>query len=397
MEISPDGASLRPRSRFARFTNLPELQQMFRAFADVQTAAMLELPRPRLESGKPLVVACPMSAEQYALQQHLVQRYERLRSQKVDPREDNALNITTDGRKLAIDARMLSATAPDFPGSKVHALVENVVAIWSRTAATRGTQMLFCDIGVHPTPWGYSAYDDIIQKLVARGIPRAQIAVVGDADSDAKKQALFEKVRGGSVRVLIGSTQKMGTGTNVQKRLAALHHLDAPWKPAEVEQRDGRILRQGNTNEEVAIYRYVTEGSFDAYMWQALETKARFIAQVMSGDNVFRRAEDIGGQELSYAEVKAIASGNPAVLTLAEADAELQRLTVLKKNHLDEQYVARRSVHDLPGTIADLSERLSSLTTDQATVTAHAADSMTIGGLSCSREDAPGILAGQLD
>jgi N12 class adenine-specific DNA methylase len=278
MEISPDGASLRPRSRFARFTNLPELQQMFRAFSDVQTPQMLNLPRPRLESGKPIVVACPMSEEQHALQQELVKRYERLRSEKVDPRVDNALAITTDGRKLATDARMLSATAPDFAGSKVNALVDNVAAIWKRTAATRGTQMVFSDMGVNPTQWGYSVYDEITRKLVARGIPREQIAAVGDADSDAKKQALFEKVRSGAVRVLIGSTQKMGTGTNVQKRLAALHHLDAPWKPAEVEQREGRILRQGNENEEVAVYRYVTEGSFDAYMWQALETKARFIS-----------------------------------------------------------------------------------------------------------------------
>src|SRR5204862_890629 len=174
---------------------------------------------------------------------------------------------------------------------------------------------------------------------------------IGDADSDAKKQALFEKVRSGQVRVLLGSTAKMGLGTNVQKRLVALHELDAPWKPAEVEQREGRILRQGNENAEVAIYRYVTTGSFDSYMWQALETKARFIAQVMTGESARRRAEDIGGQELSYAEVKAIASGNPAVLTLAEADAELQRLSVLKKNHLDEQYVARRKVRDLPSAI----------------------------------------------
>ena len=196
------------------------------------------------------------------------------------------------------------------------------------------------------------------RSSIARGIPREQIAAIGDADSDAKKQALFERVRSGQVRVLIGSTQKMGTGTNVQKRLVALHHLDAPWKPAEVEQREGRILRQGNENEEVAIYRYVTEGSFDAYMWQALETKARFIAQVMTGDSAVRRAEDIGGQELSYAEVKAIASGNPAVLTLAEADAELQRLAVLKKNHADEQYLARRSVRELPETIDRLTKRL---------------------------------------
>ena len=397
MEISPDGKTLKPRSRFARFTNLPELQQMFRAFSDVQTAEMLDLPTPRLETGKPIVVACPMSEEQHELQQKLVERYERLRSQKVDPRDDNALNITTDGRKLATDARMLSPAVPDFPQSKINRLVENVVSIWKKTAATRGTQMIFCDMGVHPTPWGYSAYDDIIRKLVARGIPRDQIAAAGDAESDAKKQALFEKVRQGSVRLLIGSTQKMGTGTNVQKRLVALHHLDAPWKPAEVEQREGRILRQGNDNEEVAVYRYVTEGSFDAYMWQALETKARFISQVITGDNAARRAEDIGGQELSYAEVKAIASGNPAVLTLAEADAELQRLTLLKKNHLDEQYVARRSVRDLPSTIASLSERLSSLTSDQATAVAHADDPITLGRPTYSREDAPAVLAGQLD
>src|SRR5438309_6873389 len=397
MEISPDGASLRPRSRFARFTNLPELQQMFRAFSDVQTAEMLDLPRPRLQGGKPAVVACPMSEEQHQLQQELVERYERLRSQKVDPRIDNALNITTDGRKLATDARMLSATAPDFPESKVNRLVENVTATWNRTTATRGTQMIFADMGVNPTPWGYSPYGEIIAKLVAHGIPREQIAAIGDAESDAKKQALFEKVRQGSVRVLIGSTQKMGTGTNVQKRLVALHHLDAPWKPAEGEPRDGRILRQGHENEEVAIFRYVTEGSFDAYMWQTLQTKAKFLHQFLTDGNAARRAEDIGSQELSYAEVKAIASGNPAVLTLAEADAELQRLTLLKKNHLDEQYVARRSVRDLPSTIASLNERLSKLTADEATATAHASDPITLGKRSWSREDAPAVLADQLD
>jgi hypothetical protein len=292
---------------------------------------------------------------------------------------------------------MLSATAPDFPTSKINRLVENVASMWRETTATRGTQTIFADMGVNPTPWGYSPYDEIIAKLVAQGIPREQIAAIGDAESDAKKQALFEKVRQGSVRVLIGSTQKMGTGTNVQKRLVALHHLDAPWKPAEVEQREGRILRQGNENAEVAIYRYVTEGSFDAYMWQALETKARFIAQVMRGENGLRRAEDIGGQELSYAEVKAIASGNPAVLTLAEADAELQRLTLLKKNHLDEQFVARRSVRDLPTRVASLSEWLSKFTADGATAAVHAGDLITIGKRDLAREDAPAVLARQLD
>jgi N12 class adenine-specific DNA methylase len=397
MEISPDGAGLRPRSRFARFTNLPELQQMFRAFSDVQTAEMLNLPRPKLKGDKPIVVACPMSDEQCQLQQELVERYDRLRSQKVDPRVDNALAITTDGRKLATDARMLDATAPDFPESKVNRLVENVAAIWKDSAATRGTQMIFADMGVNATPWGYSPYQEIIQKLIAAGVPAGQIACIGDAESDAKKQALFEKVRQGSVRVLIGSTQKMGTGTNVQKRLVALHHLDAPWKPAEVEQRDGRILRQGNENLEVSIYRYVTEGSFDAYMWQALETKARFIGQVMTGDNAARRAEDIGGQELSYAEVKAIASGNPAVLTLAEADAELQRLTLLKKNHLDEQYVARRSVRDLPDRISSLKDRLQKLTTDEATASQHDLDPITIGKQAIAREDVPAVLGKKLE
>ncbi|MGE3804462.1 MAG: DEAD/DEAH box helicase family protein [Gemmataceae bacterium] len=396
MEISPDGASLRPRSRFARFTNLPELLQMFRAFADVQTAEMLDLPRPSLKGGKAAVVACPMSEEQHALQQELVARYDRLRTQKVDPRIDNALAITTDGRKLALDARLLSDQAADFPHSKVNALVDNVADIWSRSAATRGTQLVFCDMGVHPTGWRYSVYEEIVAKLTARGIPRPEIAAVGDADSDAKKQALFEKVRNGQVRVLLGSTQKMGTGTNVQKRLVALHHLDAPWKPAEVEQREGRILRQGNDNDEVSIHRYVTEGSFDAYMWQALETKARFIAQVMTGECAVRKAEDVAAHELSYAEVKAIASGNPAVLTLAEADAELQRLTLLKKNHLDEQFVARRSVRELPATITGLSERLTQLAADQATVKSHADDPIVVGARPGSFEDALGMLGSEL-
>ena len=397
MEISPDGASLRPRSRFAKFTNLPELQQMFRSFADVQTAEMLDLPRPKLETGKAIVVACPMSDEQSKLQEGLVARYERLRKEKVDPRVDNALAITTDGRKLALDPRLLSARASDFSESKINSLVENVAAIWRRTAATRGAQMIFSDLGVNPMPWGYSAYDEVIAKLVAKGIPRGEIAAIGDADSDAKKQALFERVRSGSVRVLIGSTQKMGTGTNVQKRLVALHHLDAPWKPAEVEQREGRILRQGNSNEEVAIYRYVTEGSFDAYIWQALETKARFIAQVITGESAVRRAEDVGGQELSYAEVKAIASGNPAVLTLAEADTELQRLVILKKNHADEQYLARRALRELPETVERLKKRLAGLSADMATAAAHEPDPIVIGDRPCSRTDVPDILARRLD
>ena len=378
MEISPDGASLRPRSRFAKFTNLPELQQMFRSYADVQTADMLDLPRPALETGKAQVVACPMSTEQRALQEQLVERYERLRSERIHPSVDNALAITTDGRKLALESRLLDGAAPDFSGSKVNALIARVLSIWQRTTASRSTQLVFCDLGVHATATGYSVYDDVVEKLRAGGMTATEIAAIGDADSDGKKQALFERVRSGSVRVLLGSTQKMGMGTNVQKRLIALHHLDAPWKPAEVEQREGRILRQGNDNPSVAIYRYVTEGSFDAFMWQALETKARFIAQVMTGQAAVRRSDDVGSHELSYAEVKAIASGNPAVLTLAESDSELQRLAILKKNHADEQYLATRRLRDLPTTIAQLKERLSGLEADGSTVIANADRSIVI-------------------
>ncbi|MGE3537290.1 MAG: DEAD/DEAH box helicase family protein [Candidatus Tectimicrobiota bacterium] len=396
MELAPDGASLRPRSRFAKFTNLPELQQMFRSYADVQTAAMLHLPRPRLAGDKATIIACPMSDEQCAIQEALVARYEAIRSGKVKPWEDNALAITTVGRKLALDARLLSATATDFPDSKINALVANVATIWQRTATTRGTQLIFADLGIHPTPWGYAVYDDIITKLLQRGIPRQEIAAIGDADTDAKKHVLFEQVRQGTVRILLGSTEKMGTGTNVQQRLVALHHGDAPWKPALVEQRDGRILRQGNTNAEVAIYRYVTQGSFDAYLWQALETKARFIAQVLTGDSTVRRAEDIGAQELSYAEVKAIASGNPAVLTLAEADAALQRLHILQKHHTDEQYLARRQLRALPAEITRLERRVAALTEDIATAAGHATDPVTIGTRTYSRHDALEALAARL-
>jgi hypothetical protein len=337
-----------------------------------------------------------MSEDQREIQDRLVERYEAIRAGKVKPWEDNALAVTTDGRRLALDARLVSSQANDFPGSKINALVDNVVNIWARTAPQRGTQLIFADMGINSTAWGYSVYQEVTDKLVKNGIPREQIASIGDADTDAKKQVLFDKVRSGQVRVLLGSTQKMGTGTNVQKRLVALHHIDAPWKPAEVEQRDGRILRQGNDNKEVEIYRYVTEGSFDAYMWQALETKARFINQVMTGDLAVRQAEDIGNQELSYAEVKAIASGNPAVLTLAETDAEIKRLHVLKKNHADEQYMARLRIKELPEKIARLEIRIARLGEDIATARKHEGDPVTIGSRRCAKEDVHEALEARL-
>lgn len=337
LEISPDGQSLRVNSRFAKFKNLPELLCLFRVFADVQTGSMLDLPVPAIKGGKPEVIAAPMSESQMHVQDELVARYDRVRSTKVDPREDNALKIITDGRKLALDSRLVDPSAEDDPDSKVNMLVDRVYDIWLRTRDERSTQMIFCDMGVNETEWGFSVYNDIIAKLEARGVPRSEIASISDAGTDQKKEALFSNVRAGQVRILLGSTTKMGTGTNVQDKLVALHHLDPPWRPADIEQREGRILRQGNGNKEVDIYRYVTEGSFDAYMWQTLETKAKFIAQAMAGDAGTRRADDIGGVELSFAEVKAIASGNPAMMVLAEMDLELRQLSLLRKAHRRDQ------------------------------------------------------------
>ncbi|HLB76436.1 MAG TPA: hypothetical protein VJO72_05330, partial [Candidatus Dormibacteraeota bacterium] len=262
----------RPRSRFAKFTNLPELQQMFRSYADVQTAAMLNLPRPRLAGDKATVIACPMAEEQWAIQEALVARYEAIRSGKVKPWEDNALAITTDGRKLALDARLLSPTATDFPDSKINALVANVTAIWQRTAPTRSTQLIFADLGINPTPWGYTVYGEVREKLVQHGIPRQDIAAIGDADTDAKKHVLFEKVRQGTVRILLGSTQKMGTGTNVQQRLVASHSLDCPWKCAEIEQRDGRILRCPFTHNMARLPDYASNVALPGYASSRVES-----------------------------------------------------------------------------------------------------------------------------
>ncbi len=369
VELSPDGNSLRSNRRFAQFVNLPELLQMFHQFADVKTAAMLDLPCPAIRGGAAEVVACPMSETQRAWQESLVRRYERVRSGGVEPREDNALKITTDGRKLALDVRLVAEGAGDFGESKVNALVENVANIWRETAKERATQMIFCDLGVSGKEGRHSVYADVIAKLEEMGVPAGEIANMGDYNTDAKKEQLFERVRKGDVRVLLGSTAKMGTGTNVQERLLALHHLDAPWKPAEVEQRDGRMLRQGNLNPEVRLFRYVTENSFDAYMWQTLETKAGFINQVMAGESGLRRMQDVDDQTLSYAEVKAIASGNPAMMTLAKMDMEMQRLSRLKRAHADEQYRLRQQVREVQdGELPRQAGYLRRLEADMATV-----------------------------
>jgi N12 class adenine-specific DNA methylase/phospholipid N-methyltransferase len=343
MELSPDGAGYRLNTRFARFINVPELMQMFRQSADVQTAAMLNLPRPKLDGEKPTIRNAPATDELKEFVQSLAARAEKLKGGRIDPSVDNMLKVTSEGRKAALDLRLMKPAAPDEPQGKVNQAVENIHRIWQAGAGERSTQLVFCDLST-PKDKGFSVYRDMAEKLKHMGVPEREIAFIQEFDSDASKLALFLDVRSGKVRILFGSTQKMGSGTNVQERLIALHHLDAPWRPADVEQREGRILRQGNKNSTVQVFRYVTEGSFDAYMWQTLETKAKFIAQVMSGDMTIRRLEDLDSAALTYAEVKAIASGNPLVIEKAQVDAELMRLTRLRSAHAEEQYRIRSNL-----------------------------------------------------
>lgn len=339
MELSPDGAGYRLNHRFARFVNVPELMQEFRRTADVQTAEMLKLPIPKLETGKAITVSAPCSPALKSFVAHLVERAAKLKGSRVDPRVDNMLKITSEGRLAALDMRLVTGFSGDHPDSKVNLSVDRIHRIWQDSTPNKGTQLVFCDLSTPQKGKGaWSVYGDIRDKLVARGIPSDEIAFIQNYDTDTAKSALFKSVRDGQVRVLLGSTLKMGEGTNVQERLIALHHLDAPWRPSDIEQREGRILRQGNTNEYVSVFRYVTEGSFDAYMWQTLETKARFISQVMVGDATMRKAEDVDSTALSYAEVKAIASGNPMVLEKAQVDAEVIRLSRLKRQHMDSSH-----------------------------------------------------------
>jgi N12 class adenine-specific DNA methylase len=366
MELSPDGAGYRLNTRFARFINVPELMQMFRQVADVQTAAMLNLPRPALENEKPSIRHARATPELKAFVHELAKRAERLKTNRVDPRDDNMLKITSEGRKAALDLRLMKPSARDEPDGKVNQAVENIYRIWEATKPNRSAQMVFCDLST-PKDRGFSVYRDMAEKLERLGVPSAEIAFIQDYDLDASKLALFRDVRAGRVRVLFGSTQKMGSGTNAQERLIALHHLDAPWRPADVEQREGRILRQGNTNPVVQIYRYVSEGSFDAYMWQTLETKAKFIAQVMSGDTTIRRLEDLDSAALTYAEVKAIASGNPLVIEKAQVDAELMRLTRLRSAHAEEQYRIRTNLRRSHEEAEVFAERLANLRQDITT------------------------------
>jgi len=362
LELAPDGRGYRMHTRFARFVNLPELMSMFGEVADIRTAEMLKLPVP--VAHKETVTIKPTD-DLKEFVQSLVERAEAVRNGSVSPSEDNMLAITNEGRKAALDMRLIDSFA-EVEDGKVNHCAERVFGIWGETKLFRGTQVVFCDLSTPLENGRFSVYQALRSNLVERGVPIEEIAFIHDFDSDSAKDELFKAAREGRIRILLGSTQKMGVGTNIQTRLAALHHLDAPWRPSDVEQREGRIIRQGNLNESVRIYRYVTEGSFDAYIWQTLETKARFIAQVMQGDTGMRSAEDVELAALSYAEVKALASGNPLVLEKAGVDTELAKLSLLRSQWDQQQWRNKQELATLPGRIERVQARITGIESDMA-------------------------------
>lgn len=361
LEIAPDGSGYRMNSRFSRFINLPELLTMFRGFADVKTAEMLNLPVPaRIDK----TISSKASPELVAYVQTLVERAETVRNGGCTPDVDNFLKITNDGRKAALDMRLIDRNMPMDPYGKVSLCTENVFQIWEATTNIKGTQLVFCDLSTPNNDGRFSVYHEIRAGLVLRGVPEAEIAFIHDFDSDAKKEELFRSVRDGRVRVLLGSTFKMGVGTNVQTLLCALHHIDAPWRPSDLSQRDGRAIRQGNTLSEVSVFKYVTQGSFDSYSWQTLEAKARFIAQIWRGDTGLRSVEDVELAALSFAEIKAIASGNPMVLEKAGVDGEIVKLSALKTSYMNQKYQNQYEVSALPGRISTTEQVISEMRDD---------------------------------
>ena len=363
LEIAPDGSGYRLNTRFARFVNVPDLMTVFCDVSDIRTKEMLRLPEPDLKGGKPKIVTCKPSEALKAFVKTLVQRAERLRTERVDPRVDNMLNITNDGRKAALDMRLVGIGRAD-PNGKVAQCAAAVHAIWQSTVSLKRAQLVFCDLSTPKGGKAFSVYEALRETLIDYGIPCSEIAFIHDANSDAQKATLFRRVREGQVRVLVGSTQKMGIGTNVQKRLVALHELDCPWRPCDVEQREGRILRQGNECDEVEIVRYVTEGSFDAYCWQTVLTKAKFVTQVMSGDKGLRSIEDVELATLSYAEVKALASGNPKVIEKAGVDAEVAKYATLFSVCRDQRFRNESEVVNLPLRIQSAQNLLAALAAD---------------------------------
>ena len=356
IELSPEGTGYRAKTRFAKFYNLPELMAMFKETADIQTADMLKLPVP--EAHYHSVVLKP-SETQKEMVASLSERAERVRNKMVDSSVDNMLLITNDGRKLALDQRLMNDMLPDSETSKVGTCAENVFDIWQRTADRKSTQMVFCDLSTPHGDGKFNVYDDLRNKLIAKGVPAEEIAYIHTANSEAQKKELFGKVRSGQVRVLIGSTQKMGAGTNVQTKLAALHHLDCPWRPSDLQQREGRIIRQGNENPEVDIYTYVTENTFDSYLYQLVESKQKFIGQIMTSKSPVRSAEDIDETALSYAEIKALCAGDPRIKEKMDLDIDVSRLKLLKANHLSQRYSLEDQIlKEFPQKIKSLEQRI---------------------------------------
>ncbi len=364
LELRPDGNGFRQRERLARFYNLPELMNLFKQIADIQTNESLNLPRPELKTGKQQVITVKASDELKEEIIKLGERADACREGMVDPTEDNFLKITTEGRMLATDMRLVDETFYDNPNSKLNVMIENVYSIWDETKDDRLTQMVFCDMGT-PTGVSFNLYKDMKDKLLNSGIPEDEIAFIHDAKSDKQKDDLFRAVRLGDVRILIGSTAKMGTGTNCQRKMIALHELDVPWRPDQITQREGRILRQGNENPEVSIFRYVTESSFDAYSWTIIEAKHKFFAQIMTNKAITRTADNIDEAALSYAEIKALATGNPMIKEKMEVDLEVSRLTILKQQHNSRKYKLQDNISlHLPKQIADGEERIENIQKD---------------------------------
>ncbi len=366
IEIAPDGSGYRAKVRFAKFFNLPELMAMFKQVADIQTADMLHLPVPEAHYH---VVSVEASDIQKDLVQSFADRAERVRAGMVKSNEDNMLVITNDGRKAALDQRLIDPDLPDFEGSKVNTCLQEVYEIWERNADKKSAQLVFCDISTPHGDGKFNVYDDLRDKLIAKGVPAEEIAFIHQADTDVRKKELFGKVRSGQVRILLGSTAKMGAGTNVQKRLIAIHDLDCPWRPSDLEQRAGRIVRQGNSNPEVDILRYVTKGTFDSYMYQLLESKQKFISQIMTSKSPVRVAEDIDETALSYAEIKALASGNPKILEKMKLDADVVKLKLQKASHLSQRYMLEDKVlKSYPREIAETEERIRGYDADIETI-----------------------------
>ena len=366
IELSPEGTGYRAKTRFAKFYNLPELMSVFKNVADIQTADMLKLPVPEAHYHN---IALKPSEYQKEIVASLAERAEKVRNRMVDSTEDNMLLITNDGRKLALDQRLVNPMLPSDPNSKAAKCAENVFEIWQRTAGQRSTQMIFCDLSTPKDDGTFSVYDDIHTKLLELGIPENEIAFIHNAKSEVQKKDLFGKVRSGQVRILLGSTQRMGAGTNCQQKLVALHHLDCPWRPSDLQQREGRIIRQGNENPEVDIYSYVTEGTFDAYLYQLVESKQKFISQIMTSKSPVRSAEDVDEQALSYAEIKALASGNPMIKEKMDLDIEVSKLKLLKANHLSQKYALEDAISKgFPKQIAETQARIAGYGADIATV-----------------------------